>query len=238
MDHLEQENRELLEEVNTLRDNFERLTAMMETLADAQNQPPPPPPQTPLKRYQPAVEVPVAQPVMSIPPPMVHVTPYVEEPIFHVDQSETFDSCCFEVVHGIDSTYIRTFNDLGEAFVRQCKYNVEMAPDRDQFHAMSQKDKETFKEYAQRWNEISAQVGPPLEEKEMTKLFLKKLSLFYYDRMVTGSPSDFTEMLNMGIRLEEGVSEGRLKESGSSDSSKRYGNGLPKKKEHNANAIS
>lgn len=36
--------------------------------------------------YQP--EVPVAQPVMSVPPPVVHVVPYVEEPVFHADQSE------------------------------------------------------------------------------------------------------------------------------------------------------
>ena len=33
---------------------------------------------------------------------------------------------------GLDSTQIRKFNDLGEAFVRQYKYNVDMAPDRDQ----------------------------------------------------------------------------------------------------------
>ena len=37
MDHLEKENRELHEEVTTLRDNYERLTAMMETLVAAQN---------------------------------------------------------------------------------------------------------------------------------------------------------------------------------------------------------
>lgn len=55
--------------------------------------------------------------------------------------------------------------------------------------------------------------------------------------MVASSPSDFTEMVNMGMRLEEGVCEGRLKESGSSHSSRRYGNGFPKKKEHDANTI-
>ncbi|XP_050915322.1 uncharacterized protein LOC127130337 [Lathyrus oleraceus] len=85
-----------------------------------------------------------------------------------------------------------------------------MAPDRDQLHAMSRKDKENFKEYAQRWHEIAAQVSPPLEEKEMKKLFLKMLS----------------------------AGEGRLKEGGSIDSSKKYGSGLSKKKEHNANTIS
>jgi hypothetical protein len=32
---------------------------------------------------------------------------------------------------GLDSASICTFNDLGEAFVKQYKYNVDMAPDRD-----------------------------------------------------------------------------------------------------------
>lgn len=63
------------------------------------------------------------------------------------------------------------------------------------------------------------------------------MSPFYYDRMVASDPSDFTEMENMGMRLEEGVCEGRLKEGGSSDSSRRYGNGFPKKKENDANVI-
>ena len=51
---------------------------------------------------------------------------------------------------GLDSANIRSFNDLGEAFVKQYKYNMDMDPYRDQLRAMSQKDKETFKEYAQR----------------------------------------------------------------------------------------
>lgn len=31
----------------------------------------------------------MAQPVMLVSPPVVHVVPYIEEPIFHADQSET-----------------------------------------------------------------------------------------------------------------------------------------------------
>ncbi|KAI5435605.1 hypothetical protein KIW84_022132 [Lathyrus oleraceus] len=38
---------------------------------------------------------------------------------------------------GLDSARIRTFNDLGEAFIKQYKYNVDMAPDRDQFRTSS-----------------------------------------------------------------------------------------------------
>ena len=92
----------------------------------------------------------------------------------------------------LDSASVHTFNDLGEAFVKQYKYNVDMVLNRDQLRSMSQKDKETFKEYAQRWRELAAQISPPLEEKEMTKIFLKTLSLFYYEHMIANSPNDFT----------------------------------------------
>lgn len=72
----------------------------------------------------------------------------------------------------------------------------------------------------------------------MKKLFLKTLSMFYYDIMVVSAPSDFTEMVILGMRVEEGVCVGRLmKECGSSGSSKKYGNGFSKKKEHDTNAI-
>ena len=43
--------------------------------------------------------------------------------------------------------------------------------------------------------------------------------------MIASAPSDFTEMVNMGVWLEEAVLEGRLtKETEASGSSKKYGN--------------
>ncbi|XP_050909208.1 uncharacterized protein LOC127122979 [Lathyrus oleraceus] len=68
---------------------------------------------------------------------------------------------------GLDSASIHSFNDLSEAFVKKYKYNVDMAPDRDQLRSMYHKDKKTFKEYAQRWRELAAQISPPLEEKDV-----------------------------------------------------------------------
>ncbi|KAI5383099.1 hypothetical protein KIW84_070485 [Lathyrus oleraceus] len=111
---------------------------------------------------------------------------------------------------------------------------MDMAPDRDQLRVMSQKDKETFIEYAQRWRELAAQIVPPLEEKEMTKIFLKTLSSFYYERMIASAPSDFTEMVNMGMLLE-GVREGRLTREEDS-SAKRYGK-FGKKKDGEAHDV-
>jgi hypothetical protein len=59
--------------------------------------------------------------------------------------------------------------------------------------ALTQKERESFKEYAQRWRELAAQIRPPLEEKELTKLFLNNLNPFYYERMVAGAPNNFTK---------------------------------------------
>lgn len=40
------------------------------------------------EEYQPAVEVLMAQPVISVPPLVVHDVSYVEELVFHADQRE------------------------------------------------------------------------------------------------------------------------------------------------------
>jgi hypothetical protein len=50
--------------------------------------------------------------------------------------------------------------------------------------------------------------------------------------MIASAPSDLTEMVNMGMRLEEGVREGRLvKDSGSSSGTRKFEGSFPKKKE-------
>ena len=73
----------------------------------------------------------------------------------------------------------------------------------------------------------------------MTKIFLKTLSTFYYERMVASVPNVFTEMVNMGVHLEEADREGRLvKDTEPSNSSKRYGSALQKKKEQDISNIS
>ena len=84
---------------------------------------------------------------------------------------------------------------------------------------------------------MAAQITPPLEEKEMTKIFLKTMSSFYYERMIASSPSDFTEMVNMGMRLEEGVRERRSSKEEAS-TSKKYGSSFSTRKDKETNAIS
>jgi len=138
----------------------------------------------------------------------------------------------------LDKTKIRTFRDLCEAFVQQYQYNVDMALDRSDLQAITQGNGETFKEYAQRWRDVAAQVSPRIEEKEMTKLFLKTLNQFYYERMVGSAPKNFAEMVGMGVQLEEGVREGRLvKDETSLSGTKGFGNNFPRKKEQEVGTV-
>lgn len=56
--------------------------------------------------------------------------------------------------------------------------------------------------------------------------------------MIASASSDFTDMVNMGMRLEEGVREGRLvKEGGSSSGVKKFRVGFPKKKKQDASVM-
>ncbi|XP_052726144.1 uncharacterized protein LOC128194640 [Vigna angularis] len=68
----------------------------------------------------------------------------------------------------LETTHIYSWKDLVEAFLRQYGYNKDLTPDRAQLKNTVKKESESFREYAQRWREIAAQVKPRLSDKEMT----------------------------------------------------------------------
>ena len=55
--------------------------------------------------------------------------------------------------------------------------------------------------------------------------------------MVASAPSDFTEMVGMGVRLEEAVREGRLTKGEGSRGVKKPSYGFTKKKEGDSNVV-
>jgi len=75
---------------------------------------------------------------------------------------------------------------------------------------MTQNDNESFKAYAQRWRDVAAQVRPPLEEKELTEIFLETLDQFYYEHMLASPSDNFAKLMTVGMRIEEWVRKGRL----------------------------
>ena len=45
-----------------------------------------------------------------------------------------------------------------------------MAPDQAQLQNMIKQENESFKEYAQHWRDLAAQVAPPMVEREMVTM--------------------------------------------------------------------
>ena len=124
----------------------------------------------------------------------------------------------------LEASRIRTWKDLITAFLRQYQYNSDMAPDRTQLQNMFKKEGETFKEYAQRWRDLAAQVAPPMVEREMITMMVDTLPVFYYEKLVGYMPSSFADLVFAGERIEVGLKRGKFDYvSSTSANAKRIG---------------
>lgn len=75
----------------------------------------------------------------------------------------------------LERIHIKTWEDLANAFLKQYKYKLDMAPNRMQLQNLSQKGNESFKEYAQIWRELASHVQPPLLENKLVDMFMGTL---------------------------------------------------------------
>lgn len=91
---------------------------------------------------------------------------------------------------------------MAEDFLKHYQYNTAMAPNRTQLQNLTQKFDETFKEYAQRWRELSVRVQPDLLERELIDMFMGNLQGPYLDRMVGSTSSGFSDLVIVGKRIE------------------------------------
>ncbi|XP_052724622.1 uncharacterized protein LOC108324671 [Vigna angularis] len=111
----------------------------------------------------------------------------------------------------LDTTHIYSWKHLVETFLRQYGYDKDLTPDRAQLQNMVKKESESFREYAQRWREIAAQVEPRLSDKEMTTTFLSTLQPPFYEHMLSISvSSSFTDIVVIGERVENGIRSGKI----------------------------
>ena len=108
---------------------------------------------------------------------------------------------------------IRSWKDLASAFCEQHKHVSDMVPDRMTLQMMEKKPSETFRQYAQRWRDVSAQVEPPLTKTEITVLFINTLKAPFYDKLVGSATKDFADIVISGELIENAVKSGRMEES-------------------------
>ncbi|WRX13477.1 Retrotransposon gag domain - like 10 [Theobroma cacao] len=113
----------------------------------------------------------------------------------------------------LDRNRIHTWKDLARAFVAQHKHVLDMVPDRLSLLNMEKRDTESFKEYAQRWKNVAAQVQPPLTEKETTMFFIGTLPPPYHDRLIENVTRNFTDIVISGEMIENAIKKGKIKEN-------------------------
>ncbi|XP_024628719.1 DNA translocase FtsK-like [Medicago truncatula] len=143
----------------------------------------------------------IPQATMTQAEPTVHVEPHHEEQIYHSDS-----------VMGM------TEQSIGKRGL-QYKYNTYLAPSRKELQSLTQKDKESFKEYAQRFIHKAAQIRPPLDERELSEMFYETLSPCYSEKMIVCASQKFTDLVETGIRIEDWARKGAGASGSSSGSS-------------------
>uniref|UniRef100_A0A2N9I3K7 Retrotransposon gag domain-containing protein n=1 Tax=Fagus sylvatica TaxID=28930 RepID=A0A2N9I3K7_FAGSY len=98
-----------------------------------------------------------------------------------------------------------TWKELADTFLAQYGFNSQIAPDRFDLQRMEKKSNETFREYAQRWREKAARARPPLDEREMIKIFVDTLKNPYFDRMIGLQMQFFVDLIPVGERIEDAL---------------------------------
>lgn len=132
-----------------------------------------------------------------------------EKLLIHFSQDSLVEAALSWYTH-LQSSHIRSWADFADAFGRQYKYNMHVAPDRLQLHHMAKKEEESFKEYAQQWREMAAQVEPPLHDKEMVAMLVSTLQPPFYEHMIGNVSSNFTNIIIIGERIEIGLKSGKI----------------------------
>jgi len=103
---------------------------------------------------------------------------------------------------------------------------------------MVKKESESFKEYAQQWRDLAAQVAPPMVEREMITMMVDTLPVFYYEKLVGCMPSNFADLVFAGEIIEVGLKRGKFDYVSSiSTNARRIGATGEKRKERDTHAV-
>uniref|UniRef100_A0A2N9I202 RNase H type-1 domain-containing protein n=1 Tax=Fagus sylvatica TaxID=28930 RepID=A0A2N9I202_FAGSY len=109
--------------------------------------------------------------------PMIHLQMYCRKMAPYADNEPLLIQTFQDTLTGNAAEWysqlkkISHWKELADTFLAQYGFNSQIAPDRFDLQRMEKKSNETFREYAQRWREKAARARPPLDEREMIKIF-------------------------------------------------------------------
>lgn len=112
-----------------------------------------------------------------------------------------------------------------------------MALDRYQMSRIKKRPNESFRDYAQQWRKMAAQVHPPVDENEMVMTFIETQEAPYYEKILAGIGKPFSKMIKYGDMVEIQMQSGKIKDFSALEAiaehlqSGNYGNKRNNKKE-------
>ncbi|XP_050876821.1 uncharacterized protein LOC127080547 [Lathyrus oleraceus] len=178
--------------------------------------------------------------------PRNHLTMYCRKMASHIDNDNLLIHCFQDSLAGasldwymsLERSKIRSWRDLFEAFLKQYKYNLDMAPTRLQLQNQWQRSNETFKEYAQRWREMAFRVRPALSDNELVDIFMGTLQGLYFEKMINSSSKKFVDTVTIREHVESGLKSRKITDTTAQQTAnKRPHRGFSKKKEGEANDV-
>jgi hypothetical protein len=143
--------------------------------------------------------------------PMIHLQMYCRKMAPYADNEPLLIQTFQDTLTGNAAEWysqlkkIAHWKELADTFLAQYGFNSQIAPDRFDLQRMEKKSNETFREYAQRWREKAARARPPLDEREMIKIFVDTLKNPYFDRMIGLQMQFFVDLIPVGERIEDAL---------------------------------
>ncbi|KAL4386831.1 hypothetical protein GQ457_09G019040 [Hibiscus cannabinus] len=138
--------------------------------------------------------------------PTAHITMFCRKMTGFIENEGLLIHCFQDSLTGPASRWynqstrdqIKTWKDFARTFTDQYKHVSDMVPNRLMLQGLEQKPNESLRQYAQRWRDVAAQVQPPIQENEITPMFIDTLKGVLYDRLIGYPAVSFADIVMTG----------------------------------------
>nr|XP_033516779.1 uncharacterized protein LOC117281082 isoform X2 [Nicotiana tomentosiformis] len=116
-----------------------------------------------------------------------------------------------------ETSHRHVWDDMAQAFVKQFKYNIDIAPDHNFLSNLKKKSTESFRQYAIKWREQVARVKILMDDHELITVFLQAQEPDYFKNMMSTMGKSFSkaikieEMVENGLKTHKIISQAVLK---------------------------
>ncbi|KAL4383642.1 hypothetical protein GQ457_15G011340 [Hibiscus cannabinus] len=135
--------------------------------------------------------------------PMAHITMFCRKMTGFIDNEGLLIHCFQDSLAGpamrwynqLTRDQVKSWKDLARSFTDQYKHVSDMVPNILMLQGLEQKPNESLLQYAQRWRDVAAQVQPPIQENEITPMFIDTLKGVLYDLLIGQSTVSFADII-------------------------------------------